>query len=172
MSYSLDLLEYTGVLDDTHAEQLLRSPVLVQNIVGVLPELLHVGADQHLPKFNEVTVVFVVHLDNTPGVCTAAHLTTIRSGDLLVRTDNGEGYLAGNFLRLRNRLVVLILVSRCLEDVNVMVGDVGENLYDTISIIAMQMRRIHTLALNSATSSSVRVSAFAIIGIRLTFVWS
>lgn len=53
---------------------------------------------------------------------------------------------------------------------NVMVGDVDENLYDTVSMLATQARQIHTLALNSATSSSVRVSAFAIIGIRLTFV--
>ena len=73
-------------------------------------------------------MVFVVHLDNTPGIRTAAYLTPIRRGDLLVGADNGEGNLACNLLRLGKCLVVLILVRWGLEDMDVMVGYVGENL--------------------------------------------
>ena len=101
LGHSLDLLEHARVLHDTHAEQLLRPPILVQNIIGVFPELLHVRANQHLPKLHEIAMVFVVHLDNTPGIRTAAYLTPIRRGDLLVGADNGEGNLACNLLRLR-----------------------------------------------------------------------
>lgn len=80
----LDLLEDTRILSDAHAEQLLCPPVLVENVVGVLPELLHVGADEHLAKFYEVTVFFVVDLNDTPWVGTATNFTAICSLDNLV----------------------------------------------------------------------------------------
>ena len=64
----LDLLEDGRVLRDAHAEQLLRAPLLVQNVVGVLAELLHVRADEHLAKLDKVAVVFIVDLNHTPRV--------------------------------------------------------------------------------------------------------
>jgi hypothetical protein len=45
---SLDLLEDGRVLSDAHAEQLSRSVALVEDVLGVLLEFLHMRANQHL----------------------------------------------------------------------------------------------------------------------------
>ena len=44
----VDLLEHAGVLLDAHLCKFLGTVVLVQSIVGVLLELFHVRADEHL----------------------------------------------------------------------------------------------------------------------------
>ena len=124
----LDLLEYGGVLHDTHADQLLRSPVLVENIVGVLPELLHVRPDEHLAELNEVAVLLIVHLDDTPRVFATANFTAIWCLNKVVRAYYGERNFAGNLLRFSQRLLIFILVGWRLEDVDVVVSDVSENL--------------------------------------------
>ena len=124
----VDFLEDCGVLNNAHAQELLRSPILVKDIISVLPELLHVGTDEHLAELDKVAVLLVVDLNNTPGVGTATDFTTIRSCHDLVRADNGEGDLAGNLLGLGQRFLVLILVSGGLEDVNLVEGNISENL--------------------------------------------
>lgn len=126
--HPLDFLEYTGVLHDTHADQLLCTPVLVEHVVGVLAELLHVRTDKHLSQLDEVTMIFVVDLDDTPGVRATAHLTAIRGLHEPIRAHDGEGNLARYLLRLGNGLLVLVLVRWCLKDVNVVVVDVGQYL--------------------------------------------
>jgi len=121
----LDFLEHGRVLGDTHAEQLLRSPVLVQHIVSVLAQLLHVRADEHLAELDKVAVLLIVNLNNTPGVGTAANLTTIGSVDKVVRANNSKRNLAGNLLCLRNSFLVLVVIRRCLENVDVVMSNVG-----------------------------------------------
>lgn len=124
----LDLLEDALILHNPHADKLLCTPVFVQDIVGILAELLHVGTDEHLAQFNEVTVVLVVNFDNTPWVRTAPDFATIRCLDKLIRTDNSERDLASDLFSFGERLLVLVLVGRRLENVNVVVGNIGQNL--------------------------------------------
>jgi hypothetical protein len=81
-----------------------------------------------LSKLDEVAVLLVVNLDDTPGVSTAANLATIGAGDLIVGTDNSEGNLGHDLVVLRDCLLVIELVSGALEDLDAMVLDIGENL--------------------------------------------
>lgn len=89
----LDLLEHARILRDTHAQQLLRSPVLIEHIVSVLPQLLHVRADEHLAQLDEITMILIIHLDDTPGVRTSADLASIGRSNDLVGADNSKGDL-------------------------------------------------------------------------------
>lgn len=81
-----------------------------------------------MPKFNKVAVVFIIDFDDAPWISTTADFTAIGRLDQLVRADDGEGDLAGNLFRLSKRLFVFVLIGGCLEDVDVMVGNVGKNL--------------------------------------------
>jgi hypothetical protein len=143
---SLDLLEDIRVLDNAQGLEFIRSPVLVKDSVCVLLQLLHVCANEHLPKFDEIAVVFVVNLGNSPRIGTAPNSASIRSLDLAVRTDNSEGDFAlqkacemarckteqtyGNLFVLSDCLLVFIFVAWGREDLDVMESDIGENLMD------------------------------------------
>jgi hypothetical protein len=170
--HPLDLFEDARVLCDTHAEEFLRSPVLVQNIISILPELLHVSPDEHLSELDEVAVLLVIDLDDTPWVRPPAYFTTIRGLDNLIRADDSERNLAGNLLGFSNGFLVFIFICGCLEDVNVVVGNISQNL----SLLLLEYEQILrcnvvlTRALKSTISSSVNVSALAMMGIKLTFV--
>ena len=122
---SLDLLEHAAVLRDTHAQKLVASPVLVQEVVCVFTEFLHVGSDQHLPELDKVAVILIVDLDNTPGVSTATDGSAVWGLDFVVGANNGKGYLAGNLLILGKSFLIFIFVSRSLENLDVVVGNVG-----------------------------------------------
>lgn len=124
----VDLLEHAGVLGDTHLGELVRAVVLVQEVVGVLLELLHVGADQHLAQLDKVAVLLVVNLDNTPGVATTTDTAAISGGDLRVGTNHSEGDLGHDLLVLGNSLLVVKLVAGTLEDLDRMVLDIGKDL--------------------------------------------
>jgi len=87
-----------------------------------------VCANKHLAQLDEVAVLLVVDLNDTPGVATAADLAAFRSGDLSVGTDNGEGNLVHDFVVLGDGLLVVELVARALEDLDVVVLDVAEDL--------------------------------------------
>ena len=76
----------------------------------------------------------VVDLDDTPGVATAADLTAFRSGDLGVGTDNGEGNLVHDLVVLGNGLLVVELVTRALEDLDVVVLDIAEDLKTRLAV--------------------------------------
>lgn len=78
-------------------------------------------------------MLLIVNLDNTPGVGTAADVATIRGLNKLIRANNGKRYFAGNFLCLSNSLLILVLVSRRLENLDVMVGNIGKNLTECVS---------------------------------------
>lgn len=73
-------------------------------------------------------MVFVIHFNNTPGVSPTANLTTIWGINNTIRSNNSEGNLAGNLLCLSYSLVILVLICRSLEDVNVVIGNVRKNL--------------------------------------------
>lgn len=76
-----------------------------------------------------------------------------------------------DFLVLLHGLFVLIFVLGWPEDPNVVVGDIVQDLRCQLYRTILWDRQL-TRSLNSATSSSVNVSALAITGIRLTLVWS
>ena len=124
----LDFLEDGRVLNDTHADKLLSTPVLIKNVVGVFPELLHVSPDKHLAELHEVTVVFVVDLDNTPRIRTATNLAAVRGVDNPVRTNNRERNFARNLLRLGHSFLIFVLVRRRLEDLDLVILDVRQHL--------------------------------------------
>ena len=128
----VDLLEDAGILLNTHLRQLVGSVILVQRVVRVLLELLHVRADEHLPQLDKVAVLLVVNLDDTPGVAASAHFATFRAGDLGICTHNCEGDFGHNFLVFRNRLLIVQFITRAFEDLDPVVVDVRENLW-TIS---------------------------------------
>lgn len=89
----LDLLENTLILRNTHRQQLLTPIPLIEHVVGVLPKLLHVRPDEHLSKLDEVAMVLVVDLDDTPRVATTSDLErgVGGGGQDGVGTDDGEG---------------------------------------------------------------------------------
>lgn len=73
-------------------------------------------------------MVFIVDLDNTPRVCASTNLSTIRSDNDLVRADDSKRNLASYLLMLGDSFLILIVVCGRLKDVDIMVGDVGQNL--------------------------------------------
>jgi len=87
-----------------------------------------VRANEHLAQLDEITVVLVVDLDDTPWVLATTNLATFWSGDLGIGSHNGERYLGKNLVVLRGGLLVIVLVSRTFEDLNVVVVDVRQNL--------------------------------------------
>lgn len=124
----VDLDEDGGILCDTHLGELLGTVVLVQSVVGVFLELFHVCADQHLSQLDKVAVLFVVDFDDTPWVATTADLAAIRTDDLGVGTNNGEGDLRDDLLVFCDRLLIVELVTGSLENLDAMVLDVSKNL--------------------------------------------
>lgn len=121
-------------MHNAHADQLLRTPVLVKNIVSVLAKLLHVSANEHLTKFHKVAVVLIVHLNNTPRVGTATNLTTIWCLHYSIRANDGEGNLAGNLFCFSKCFFVLVLVGWRLKDLNLVVSDVSKDLTELSAI--------------------------------------
>jgi hypothetical protein len=93
-----------------------------------------VGADEHLAELDEIAVLLVVHLDDTPRIATTADLAPIGVGDLVVSANNGEGDLGHDLVVFGDRLLVIELVARPLKDLNLVVFDVGKNLDGAISI--------------------------------------
>ena len=136
----VDLLEDAGVLGDTHGDELVRSVVLVQVVVGVLLELLHVGTDEHLAELDEVAVLLVIDLNHTPRVATATDLAPVGICDLVVGTNDGERDLGKDLVVLRDGLVIIELVPGTLEDLDLVVLDVGEDLGDVSRQFSGQMR--------------------------------
>ena len=124
----LDLLEDGGILCNTHTQQLFCSPVLIENVVSVLSQLLHVGANEHLSELHKIAVVLVVHLNDTPGVRTSADLATVRCFHNFIRAYNGKRNLASDLFSLGDGLLIFVFISGCLEDMDIMMGNVGQDL--------------------------------------------
>jgi hypothetical protein len=72
-----------------------------------------------------------------------------------------------DLLVLLDCLFIFVLVRRGLKDSNTVMVDISEDL--TISFPQVMRGWELTLCLNKLTSSSVKVSAFAMTGIKLTF---
>lgn len=130
------------VLDHTHRPELFRTIVFVQDIIGVFPQFLHVGPDEHLAELDKVAMFLVVHFNHTPGVLSSSDLTTIGRSDHRVGSDHSEWDLAlvvsgvsgartgtdDDLLVLLDSLFVLVLVRWGLEDSDPVVVDISEDL--------------------------------------------
>ena len=86
------------------------------------------GSDEHLAQLDEIAVLLVVDLDKTPGVFASSDLAAIGAGDLRVGTDNSEGDLGHDLVVLCDGLVVVEFVAGSLEDLDVVVLDIGKDL--------------------------------------------
>ena len=128
----VDFFEDTWGLGNAHLGELLGAIVLVEDIVGVLFEFFHVCADKHLAQLDKVAVFFIVDFDHTPWVSSAAHLAPIGRWDLGISADNREWHLGHDLVVLCNGLFVVELISWTFEDLNIVVGNVGENLKSTV----------------------------------------
>jgi hypothetical protein len=87
-----------------------------------------VGSNEHLAQLDEITVLLVVDLDETPGIFASSDLAAISAGDLRVGTDNSEWDLGHDLIVLCDRLIIVEFITGTLEDLDVMVLDIGENL--------------------------------------------
>jgi hypothetical protein len=87
-----------------------------------------VGTDEHLSELDEITVLLVIDLDDTPGVLTTTNFAAIRGSNLVGSTNNSEGDLGHDFVVLCDRLLVVELISGALEDLDAVVLDVGKDL--------------------------------------------
>jgi hypothetical protein len=112
----------------THADEFFRPPVLIEDVIGILPEFLHVSPYKHLAKFDEVAMVLVVNLDDTPRVGPPANMMAAWRHDDPIGTDHSKRNFARNFLRFCYGLFIFVLVGRCLEDVNIVIGYIRKNL--------------------------------------------
>jgi len=94
----------------------------------VLPQLLHVRADEHLAQLDEIAVLLVVDFNHTPRVSATPDRAPIACVNFAVRAYDGEGDLGCDFLIFCDRLFVFVFVLRRLEDTNLVVRDIRENL--------------------------------------------
>lgn len=82
----------------------------------------------------------------------------------------GIGATYGYFLILSDGLFILVFVHRGLEDLDTVMANIRKDLMENKNgVRACCSKHLHTRCLNSVISSSVKVSALAITGIRLTF---
>lgn len=167
-----DLLEYRRILLDAHRQQLLGAPALVQHVVGVRAQLLHVRPHEHLPQLAKVAVRGVIHLDDAPRIRASADHTAVGCPCGTLRPNDGEGDGARDFLRLGDALFILVLVQRRLEDLNAVECEIGQNLNKVSEKLPYVAVCGLTRSLKSAISSSFMVSALAMTGIRLTLLCS
>ena len=73
-------------------------------------------------------MLLVIDLDDTPWVRPPANLTTVWCHDDLIRTNHGKRNFARDFLRFCYGLLIFVLISGRLEDVDIMISDICNNL--------------------------------------------
>ncbi len=93
-------------------------------------QLFHVCADEHLSELDKIAVLFVVDFDDTPRVATTAYFPALWSLDFAVRTYNSKGDFGHDLIVLRNRLFVIQFIAWTFEDVDVVMIDICQNLWN------------------------------------------
>jgi hypothetical protein len=73
-------------------------------------------------------MLLVIDLDDTPWVRPPANVLTVWCHDDLIRTDHGKRNFARNFLRFCYGLLIFVLIGGRLENVDIMISDIGKNL--------------------------------------------
>jgi hypothetical protein len=72
--------------------------------------------DEHLSQLNEVTVFFVIHLNNAPWVTSTTDFASISSCNLSIGTNNCKGNLGHDFMVFGNGLFIIQLISGAFKD--------------------------------------------------------
>lgn len=85
-------------------------------------------ANKHLTELDEVAVFLIVNLNSTPGIPPSTDLASVSGRNFGVGTDNSKGNLGKDLVVLGDGLFIVKLVSRTLEDLDVVVSNVGEDL--------------------------------------------
>lgn len=80
----------TGGAALLQSQQLLGTEGLVVDLAGGLNQVLQVGTGQEVAQVNELAVVLVLDVDDTPAVLAAANLLAVDNNGLLT-ADDGEG---------------------------------------------------------------------------------
>jgi len=73
----------------------------------VLFEFFHVSSDQHLSQLDEVAVLLIVHLDDTPWVAAASDFAALGVGYLVVGSHDGKWNFRHDFLVLCDGLFIV-----------------------------------------------------------------
>jgi hypothetical protein len=89
-----------------------------------------VCTDQHLAELDEITVFLVIDFNDAPWIAAASYFAAFWVCDLVVGTDNGKGDFGKNFLILCDRFFIVEFISWALEDMNIVVRNIGKNLKD------------------------------------------
>lgn len=80
----------TGGAALLQSQQLFGTEGLVVDLAGSLNQVLQVSAGQEIAQVDELAVVLVLDVDNTPAVLAAANLLAVDNNGLLT-ADNREG---------------------------------------------------------------------------------
>ena len=100
---------------------------LVVVLFGCVDKVEHVGANENGPELLEIAVLFVLHLGDTPTVLATLDSPAIRSGDVLLATNDGEGHGLDERACVLETGVVVLLERRGV-DLDVLGLDDGANL--------------------------------------------
>jgi hypothetical protein len=74
-------------------------------------------------------MLFIINLNHTPRILSSPDLSAIWSTHEPVRANNSERNLVRNLLCLSDTLLVFVVIGGGSKDLNLVVGNVGENLY-------------------------------------------
>lgn len=87
----LGLPKHALVLVHSHPLQLVRPIILVQDIIRILAQLLHVRANEHLAQLDEIAVLLIVDFNHAPRVGATPDLAAVRGVDRGCAADYGKG---------------------------------------------------------------------------------
>ena len=173
MEKLLDFFEYGLVLLDTHTHQFIASVILIKNVTRLLLQFLHVRSrsasaakgivpNEHLSQLDEITVFLVIYFNDTPRVLSPPDDPSVFGFHGGVASYDCKRHLRHDFTVFLNCFVVIEFIAGRLENLNLMMFDVCQDLNLDC------LRKGSTLLLKAMTSSSVRVSDFAMTGIKFT----
>lgn len=124
----LGVVELAGTgLAELAGLHLARAVDLVVVLFGCVDEVEHVGANENGPELLEVAVLLVLHLGNTPAVLTTLDSPAVRSGDVLLATNDGEGHCLDEGACVLKASVVVLFKRRGV-DLDVLGFDDGADL--------------------------------------------
>ena len=77
---SLGLPKHRLILINAHPFQLVRPIILIQHIVRILAQFLHVRTHEHLTELDEIAVLLIVDFNHAPRVGAPADLAVVGRG--------------------------------------------------------------------------------------------
>lgn len=83
-------------------------------------------------------MLFVVDLNDAPWIATPANFSSVGAGDFRVGANNRKGDLGHDLVVLGDRLIIIELIARTFEDLNVMVFDIREDLDTSVSTVKIE----------------------------------